>query len=135
MQRVLLINPPQTYSARSYDYSLYFPIGLMSLAANVRGYRIILLGSDMPLAPIPHVARRTESEGIILTGSADLVPQAIQQQLITLREKTGLPVFVGGRASIRYRNEIEAAGAFVVGDDLTVGLHTLKKHIPAQQLC
>jgi hypothetical protein len=36
MQRVLLINPPQTYSERSYDYSLYFPIGLMSLAANVR---------------------------------------------------------------------------------------------------
>lgn len=106
-----------------------FGLLLFALAANARGYRIILLGSDMPLAPIPHVVKRTESRAIILTGSAKLVPQAIQQQLITLREKTGLPVLVGGQASTRYRNEIEASGAIAVGEDLTVGLHTLKKFI------
>lgn len=109
-----------------------FGLLLFALAANARGYRIILLGSDMPLAPMPYVARRTESQAIVLTGAAELVPQALQHQLITLREKTGLPVFVGGRASNRYRNEIEAAGAIAVGDDLTVGLHTLKKLIPVQ---
>ena len=109
-----------------------FGLLLFALAANARGYRIILLGSDMPLAPIPHVVRRSGSQAIVLTGAAELVPQVIQQQLITLREKTGVPVFVGGQASSRYRNEIEAAGAIVVGEDLTVGLHTLKKLLPVQ---
>ena len=109
-----------------------FGLLIFALAANARGYRIILLGSDMPLAPIPHVVKRSGSQAIVLTGAAELVPQAIQQQLITLIEKTGLPVFVGGQASSRYRNEIEAAGAIVVGEDLTVGLHTLKEHIPVK---
>jgi DNA-binding transcriptional MerR regulator len=109
-----------------------FGLLLFALAANARGYRIILLGSDMPLAPIPHVVKRSGSQAIVLTGAAELVPQAIQQQLITLLEKTGLPVFVGGQASSRYRNEIEAAGAIAVGEDLTVGLHTLKKFIPVK---
>jgi DNA-binding transcriptional MerR regulator len=109
-----------------------FGLLLFALAANARGYRIILLGSDMPLAPIPHVVKRSVSQAIVLTGAAELVPQAIQQQLITLLEKTGLPVFVGGQASSRYRNEIEAAGAIAVGEDLTVGLHTLKKFIPVK---
>ena len=107
-----------------------FGLLLFALAANAHGYRIILLGSDMPLAPIPHVVKHSGSQAIVLTGAAEMVPQAIQQQLITLLEKTGLPVFVGGQASSRYRNEIEATGAIVVGEDLTVGLRTLKKHIP-----
>jgi DNA-binding transcriptional MerR regulator len=107
-----------------------FGLLLFALAANARGYRIILLGSDMPLAPIPHVAKRTACQAIVLSGSVEMVPQAIQQQLITLREKTGLPVLVGGLSSSRYRDEVEAAGAIVVGDDLIVGLHTLNKLLP-----
>ena len=35
MTRVLLINPPQTYNKKDQDFSVYFPIGLMYLAAMV----------------------------------------------------------------------------------------------------
>lgn len=34
--KVLLINPPQTYYEKSSGFSVYFPIGLLSIAANIR---------------------------------------------------------------------------------------------------
>jgi magnesium-protoporphyrin IX monomethyl ester (oxidative) cyclase len=36
MQKVLLINPPQTYYEQSQGFSVYFPLGLLYLAAAVR---------------------------------------------------------------------------------------------------
>ena len=36
MSRVLLINPPQTYYRESQGFSVYVPLGLLSMAAVLR---------------------------------------------------------------------------------------------------
>ena len=109
-----------------------FGLLLFALAAHARGYRIILLGADMPLAPIAAVVKRTSSAGIILSGSVECDAQQLQDDLSNLRQETGVPVLVGGSSANRYRNQIETAGAHAVGDDLIVGIHTLVKHFPAR---
>lgn len=109
-----------------------FGLLLFALAAHARGYRIILLGADMPLAPIAAVVKRTGSAGIILSGSVECDAQQLQTELEELRRQTGVPVFVGGSSARRYRSQIEAAGAQSVGDDLIVGIHQLARHFPAR---
>lgn len=109
-----------------------FGLLLFALAAHARGYRIILLGADMPLTPVAGVVKRTGSQGIILSGSVECDPEQLQRELDFLRKQTGVPVLVGGNSSSRYRSQIEAAGALAVGDDLIVGIHTLVKHFPVR---
>ena len=108
-----------------------FGLLLFALAAHTRGYRIILLGSDMPLAPLADVVKRTHSQGIVLSGSVEMDVDQLQADIGMLRHQTGVPVLVGGTTSNRYRKAIEATGAIAVGDDLVVGIHSLNKHIPA----
>jgi hypothetical protein len=42
-----------------------------------------------------------------------------------------VPVYVGGSSAQRYRKAIEQAGAIALGIDLTVGLHSMSKQLPA----
>lgn len=108
-----------------------FGLLLFALAAHARGYRIILLGTDMPLPPLVNVARRTSSEGVILSGSVVLDPAKLQTELTALCRQTRVPVLVGGHSSSRYRQQIEAAGAIALGNDLVAGIHTLGQYFPA----
>lgn len=107
-----------------------FGILLFALAAHARGYRIILLGADMPVKQIIEVVRRTNSKGVVLSGSVELDIQQLQEDLIQLTEDTNVPVWVGGSSSDKYREQIEDSGAMAVGSDLIVGLHQINKKIP-----
>lgn len=46
-----------------------FGLLLFALSAHARGYRLILLGTDMPLHELPLVLNRTQAGGIVLSGS------------------------------------------------------------------
>jgi len=108
-----------------------FGLLLFSLLAHSRGYRIILLGSDMPIAQLPAVVKRTHSEAVVLSGSVECDEQRLHSDLKMLINDCKVPVYVGGHSALKYRQAIENAGALALGPDLGQGLHQLNKQIPA----
>jgi len=98
---------------------------LFALAAHERGYRLVLLGADMPLAELGYAARRAQAEAIVLSGSIEPGAGLLAHELPGLVRSAGVPVFVGGRTSVRARDEIVAAGAEPLGADIASGLRRL----------
>jgi DNA-binding transcriptional MerR regulator len=103
-------------------------IGLLvfALAAHERGLRIVLLAAKTPLEELPAVARRAQCAAVVL--SATLAPSrhVVGEQLAELVSRVGMPVFVGGAASLRARDAIVAAGAEVVGTDIPAGVERIR---------
>ena len=110
-----------------------FGLLLFSLTAHARGYRLILLGSDMPLGQLAEVAKRSNSDGIVLSGSVDLDPVQLHNKLQQVVIDSGVPVWVGDKTSEKFRKEIESAGASAIGFDLIVGLHSINKRLPVKR--
>lgn len=108
-----------------------FGLLLFCLAAHSRGYRIILLGSDLPISQLPAVVRRTHSQGVVLSGSVECDETSLQAELKMLIRDARVPVFVGGTSSSEHRDAIEQTGAVALGVDLGDGVRRLNKLIPA----
>lgn len=98
---------------------------LFALAAHERGYRLVLLGADMPLAEMGYAARRAQADAIVLSGSIEPSAGLLAHELPQLVRTSGVPVFVGGRSSVRGRDQIVAAGADPLGADIAAGLRRL----------
>ena len=98
---------------------------LFALAAHEHGLRTVLLGADMPLAELGHAARRSQSDAIVLSGSIEPSPRLLEDELPKLVLAARMPVFVGGLASVRYRDAIVTAGAQPLGSDIAAGLRHL----------
>src|SRR5690606_7615092 len=71
-----------------------FGLLLFALSAHTRGYRIILLGADMPLTQLPEVVRRTHSNAIVLSGSIEAVNPDIDEELSALVTRCKVPVCI-----------------------------------------
>jgi len=98
---------------------------LFALAAHEQGYRLVLLGANMPLTDLPLAAKRSKSDAIVLSGSIEPDPQMLSEQLPALVAAAGMPVFIGGLTAVRRHDEIVAAGAIPLGSDITHGLQRI----------
>ncbi len=98
---------------------------LFSLAAHDHGFRLVLLGADMPLAELGYAARRSQANAIVLSSSAEPKPAVFESELPNLVREAGVPVFVGGPASVRHRDDIVAAQAEPLGSDIAVALRRI----------
>ncbi len=110
-----------------------FGLLLFSLAAHARGYRIILLGADMPIEQLAEVVHRSNSDGVVLSSSVGIDEEKLHTQLKKLIEDTNVPVWVGGKTSEHLSDEIESSGAHVLGHDLIVGMHNIHQILPVEQ--
>lgn len=98
---------------------------LFALAAHEQGYRMVLLGANMPLDQLTYAAQRTQAAGIVLSSSIE-TPRALHAEALpALVRDAAVPVFVGGPTSVRQHDELRAAGAIPLGTDITHGLHQL----------
>jgi DNA-binding transcriptional MerR regulator len=102
-----------------------FGILLFTLMAQGKGYQIILLGADLPLTELIHVADSTNSRGVVLAGSASLECEAIYEDIDQLSGALSIPVFIGGDVSVACRDDIVRAGAHPLSHDLAASLHTI----------
>lgn len=99
---------------------------LFALAAHERGLQPVLLGADTPLEELADAARRARCEAIVLSGSIELAPHVLRQELPTLARAAAVPVFVGGLTSTRERDAIVAAGAMPLGTQLSSGIERIR---------
>lgn len=98
---------------------------LFALAAADRNYRVILLGANMPLEELPMVVDRTSAQGIVLSGSASIEPPIINASLPALLQQVTVPVFIGGKVTNHYTQELTATGAISLSDDLSVAMRRI----------
>ena len=105
---------------------------LYCIAAIGRGYRILYLGTDMPVEQIPPVVERTEVSAVLLSASRDenWAPRATQA-LKNCIDALDIPVMVGGELSERHAQDIRELGAHPLGDEHGVALDAMETIIPA----
>jgi methanogenic corrinoid protein MtbC1 len=91
---------------------------LFALTAYEHGLRPVLLGANMPLGELPAAVKRAHCRAVVLSGSIAPERRIFAEDLPALVSQAGVPVFVGGMASIVEHKAIEAAGAVPLGTDL-----------------
>lgn len=111
----------------------YHELGLLffALAAVNRGYRLLILGANMPLEQLPEVLAQRHCDAIVLSGSARLPAAVTEQALPELVQAVDIPVFVGGEAADRHRLAIEDAGAVCAGKDVQPALQIIGETLAA----
>jgi len=94
-------------------------IGMLffALAALSHDYRVLVLGSNLPLEQIPHVLEQKPCDAVVLSGSARPARGLLDLQLPELTRQLRIPVFVGGMVARKYEEAITGAGAIAVGDE------------------
>jgi methanogenic corrinoid protein MtbC1 len=105
----------------------YHEIGLLlfALTAHESGYRIIPLGTNMPLNELAPVAKLKDCSAIILSGAIEPSVQTLSKELPALVKAVDTPVLVGGLSSVYGFDAINRAGAVPLGRDIVHGLQTL----------
>jgi DNA-binding transcriptional MerR regulator/methylmalonyl-CoA mutase cobalamin-binding subunit len=103
---------------------------LLALATNEAGYRPVILGADMPLEELAVAANRTDAAGIVLSGLLELPADLLRRELPALVEAAEVPVFMGGRASVRSLDAVRRCGIEPLGTDVDTGLRKLQERIP-----
>ena len=102
---------------------------LFSLAAHERDYRIILLGSNMPMDELADIAQQTGSAAIILSATTVVDTKALLAKLTRLVSAVNIPVFIGGQITNRHRDIIQLADAIATSDDFTETLNIISQHL------
>lgn len=104
---------------------------LFCLVAMSRGYRIIYLGTDLPLPQLAHAAHTMQAHGVLLSGTTLKASTTLQQHLFDAAKNLHVPLMIGGEFSERHQSQIEAAGAIALGSDHAAALQQLESRIPA----
>ena len=102
-----------------------FGILLFALMAHSKGYRVVLLGADLPLDDLVDVSRRTDSKAIVLSGSSPVDCGELITSIGTLSSRVDIPVFIGGDISIRCYEVILETSAIPLTSDFASSLFTI----------
>jgi DNA-binding transcriptional MerR regulator len=107
---------------------------LLAVAANERGFRTVILGADMPMEDLPHVAEKSACSAIVLSGTIQPAPEVFKKLLPALVASTEAPVIVGGPCSMAANSTIERAGAVACGADVEIGMSKIEKVLSQSNL-
>jgi DNA-binding transcriptional MerR regulator len=110
-----------------------FGLLLFALSAHARGYRLILLGADMPLHELPLVLDRTRGDCLVLSGSSTANCSELSMQLYGLIRSVSVPVFIGGEVADKCREVIEEPGGIALGPNLVSGVQHIRRILPVRQ--
>jgi DNA-binding transcriptional MerR regulator/methylmalonyl-CoA mutase cobalamin-binding subunit len=109
----------------------YHEIGMLffALTAASHGYRVLLLGANLPLDQIPPVLDLQRCDAVVLSGSSRPARGLFDEQLPALVQACAVPVFVGGGITLRHGQDIEKAGATPGGEDFQGALRQIAARI------
>ena len=84
---------------------------LFALAAHDAGFRVVLLGANVPFRETAAAAYRTRCDAVVISNTLDRVSPEFYSELSALVSAIKRPVFVGGHIASVSHKEIQAAGA------------------------
>ncbi len=102
---------------------------LFALAANDAGFRVILLGANMPLEELPAAALSSGADAVVLSGTSKPSADTLNRGLPVLVRSLRIPVFCGGLAAARCHQQIVTAGASPLGESLAEGLARIAERL------
>jgi len=102
-------------------------MGLMLFGLNVgaRGYRVLYLGADLPLAQLPPVINTVEPAGVVLSGTTVELDTELEQAIRELTHKIKLPVYIGGDLAESEQERLSALGLIPVGSHFRQGVEKI----------
>ena len=103
---------------------------LFALAAQEKGYQVVLFGANMPLEPLVPAAKRIEASALVLSGSYIYDDALFNEELPKLCSQLDIPVFVGGKVAKNHAMELSEAGAIPTTDELESGLNMINQYLP-----
>lgn len=107
----------------------YHELGLLlfALAAHSAGYRVLPLGTNLPLPELAPVARKKRCAAIVLSGAIEPATDVLSTDLPALVKHSPVPVLVGGLSSVYACDAINRAGAEALGRDIDHGLERIRE--------
>lgn len=102
---------------------------LFALAASDAGYEVVLLGANMPLEELPAAVTRSGADAVVLSGSNRPPAEVLGRGLPTLIRTLRVPVFCGGLSAVTCHDNLAAAGAVPLGEDLGAGLRLIAERL------
>jgi len=112
----------------------YHEIGLLlfALAASARNFDIILLGANLPLDEIPGACEQAKADAVVLSGSGTPMDLETVNALAEIRQKTEVPLFVGGRGSEAVASHLHTIDVIPLGEDIEDGLRRLSRQMESR---
>lgn len=106
-------------------------VGMLMFAVNAvsHGFRVLLLGANIPLQQLPAVVSKRPCAAIVLSATTRPTEMVISEQLPSLVSQVSIPVFIGGAAAERYREEISTRGATCVGFAIKPALQQISEKL------
>ena len=86
---------------------------------------------DMPVEELSVAAARSRSEAIVLSGSVHLDLKGLLHDIETLVKSVDVPVFIGGKTSSIFFDDIVRIGAIPLGDDIFHGIKRIISELHA----
>jgi DNA-binding transcriptional MerR regulator len=104
---------------------------LFGLSALARGYRLLYLGADLPLAQVARVAGSVDIAGVLLSGTTTELSTELQASLAALADSLTIPVMIGGTLSERPQEILRSIGVHPLGSDYGHAMEHLEQLTPA----
>ncbi len=102
---------------------------LFALTLAGHGYRVVVLGADVPALQIVEAARIARCSAVVLAATAELDEHQLTAEVATIVGGCEIAVMIGGEASVRYRERLSASGAVTLGTDFTAALERLDRSL------
>jgi DNA-binding transcriptional MerR regulator len=104
---------------------------LFGLSASARGYRLLYLGVDLPLAQVARVAGSADIAGVLLSGTTTVLSAELQAALAALADALPIPLMLGGALSDRHQEKLSSLGVLPLGSAYGNALQRLEQVTPA----
>lgn len=105
---------------------------LFCLAAIGHGYQILYLGTNTPPEQLIRVTERTDIAAILVSGTkTKLWKKDLEAELKKNIKSLKIPVMFGGQVSDKYKQQLEALGAHVLGSDHVKAMERMETIVPA----
>jgi DNA-binding transcriptional MerR regulator/methylmalonyl-CoA mutase cobalamin-binding subunit len=106
---------------------------LFALAAHDAGFRIVLLGADVPFREIAAAANRAQCEAVVIANSIPRSTPEFYVDLSALVNAVKRPVYVGGNAALPREKEISVTGAVPLTTSIESAIRRIANEIPAKR--
>lgn len=104
---------------------------LFGLSALARGYRLLYLGADLPLAQVARVAGSVDIGGVVLSGTTTELSAELRATLAALADALKIPLMLGGTLSDRRQEELRSLGVVPLGSAYGNAMGQLERLSPA----
>jgi methanogenic corrinoid protein MtbC1 len=102
---------------------------LFALAAHEAGFRIVLLGANVPFPEVAAAAQRAQCNAVVISNAIERDSSEFYSQLAGLVKAARRPVYLGGNAVPVREKQIQAAGAVPLTSSVDSALRRLAAEV------